>query len=108
MAVQVILLAICIIFFGVPAIQKYQKEEVMVVETIKYTDGIPLPAITIRTVDVKRRSRIREKCFTRNNSVENCIQANTQNLSAILKGVRYGYLDRKTHPLVAIGDTTCF
>ena len=99
MAVQLILLAICIIFFGVPAIQKYQKEEVMVVETIKYTDGIPLPAITIRTVDVQRRSRIREKCFTRNKSVEDCIQANTQNLSAILKGVRYGYLDRKTHLL---------
>ena len=99
LAVQVILLAICITFFGMPAIQKYQKEEVMVVETIKYTDGIPLPAITIRTVDAHQRSHITEGCFTRNTSVEDCIQANTQNLSAILKGVRYGYLDRETHLL---------
>ena len=97
--IQIILFGLFLCMYGFPAFKKMEKESTVVIKTKNHTDGIPLPAITIRTVDVQRRSRIREKCFTRNNSVEDCIQANTQNLSAILKGVRYGYLDRETHPL---------
>ena len=44
---QILLLVTFLAFFGVPAIKKYQRGEVMVVETIKETDGIELPSITI-------------------------------------------------------------
>ena len=44
---QVVLLATFLAFFGVPALRKYQRAEVMVVESVKDTDGIELPSITI-------------------------------------------------------------
>ena len=39
---QILLLATFLHFFGLPAIEKYQKKEVMVVERTKDMDGIPL------------------------------------------------------------------
>ena len=44
---QILLVTTFLNFFGLPAIKKYQRKEVMVVETSKDTDGIPLPAITL-------------------------------------------------------------
>ena len=44
---QIFLLITFLVFFGVPAIKKYQRREVMVVETSKDRDGIQLPSITI-------------------------------------------------------------
>ena len=44
---QLLLLSIFLYFFGLPAIGKYLKQDVMVVEMNIDTGGIPLPAITI-------------------------------------------------------------
>ena len=82
---QIILLAIFLHFFGLPAVEKYLKQDVMIVETRKDTDGIPLPAITISGVVNQE-----VPCFSQNLSI-GCIEANTQNLSEILNGVLLGY-----------------
>ena len=42
MVLQIILLAIFLHFFGQPAVEKFLKKDVMVVETKKDTDGIRL------------------------------------------------------------------
>ena len=88
-----ILLAIFLHFFGVPAIVKYLKHDVMVVETRVDTDGISVPAITISgSVDED------VPCFSQNLSI-GCIEANTYNLSEILKGVMLGAVKKEEIPL---------
>ena len=85
MVLQIILLAIFLHFFGQPAVEKFLKKDVMVVETKKDTDGIPLPAITISGLadpDVP--------CFSQNLSTR-CIETNTLNLSESLEGILLGY-----------------
>ena len=85
LVLQIILLAIFLHFFGLPAVEKYLKRDVMLVETREDTDGISLPAITISGLvdqDVP--------CFSQNLST-GCIEANTRNLSEILKGVLLGF-----------------
>ena len=93
---QLLLLSIFLYFFGLPAIGKYLKQDVMVVEMKIDTGGIPLPAITISG---SAASDI--PCFSRNLTTS-CIEANTYNLSQNLKDIILGYtrkesvsLDRK-------------
>ena len=93
---QLLLLSIFLYFFGLPAIGKYFKQDVMVVEMKIDTGGIPLPAITISG---SAASDI--PCFSRNLTTS-CIEANTYNLSQNLKDIILGYtrkesvsLDRK-------------
>ena len=85
LVLQIILLAIFLHFFGLPAVEKYLKHEVMLVETRKDTDGISLPAITISgLVDLE------VPCFSQNLSI-GCIETNTHNLPEILQGILLGY-----------------
>ena len=82
---QILLLTVFLHFFGLPAVEKYLKQDVMVVETKKDTNKVPLPAITISgLVDPE------VPCFTQNLSTS-CIKANTHNLSANLKGLLLGF-----------------
>ena len=91
---QIVLLVTFLVFFGVPAIKKYQKREVMVVETSKDTDGIQLPSITI--VENKDKDEMQGSCFSPNtSSVEDCMVLKTHNLSHLLKGVVLGYSKRE-------------
>ena len=46
-ALQIFLLAMFLHFFGVPAVKKYFKREVMVVKTTKDTKGLPAPSISV-------------------------------------------------------------
>ena len=93
---QILLLAIFLHFFGLPAVEKYEKGEVMVVETSKHTDGIPLPAITIGVAyEAVFEDRLHNICFPQNKSIANCIQTQTPNVSSILKNVLQGYKKRK-------------
>ena len=91
---QMLLLAIFSYFFGLPAIEKYLRGEVLVVESSKDTGGIPLPAITIVERGVKNHLHI--SCFKQNNSIEDCIESNAYNLSDILEEVVLGFAKRKT------------
>ena len=85
LVLQMILLAIFLHFFGLPAIVKYLKHDVMIVETRVDTDGIFLPAITISGLVDEN-----VPCYSQNLSID-CIEANTYNLSEFLKGVLLGF-----------------
>ena len=84
------LFAIFFNFFGLPAIDKYLEKEVMLVETRKDTDGIPLPAITLSSYVDSNVS-----CFKQNLSTE-CIKENTHNLSESLRGILLGYSKKQS------------
>ena len=48
---QIALLGIFLVFFGFPAIEKYQKKETITVSSEKFTHGIEPPALTILGID---------------------------------------------------------
>ena len=80
--VQVALLAAFLYFFGFPAVARFAKKGVMVVETSKDTNGIPIPAITVSAMGQISG----DTCFHRNASIEDCLEDNTLKKSDILKG----------------------
>ena len=86
LVVQVFLLAAFLHFFGFPAVARFEKKSVMVVETAKDTNGIPFPAITLAAVD----QITEDTCYPKNASIENCIEENTLKWSDIIKS---SYLD---------------
>ena len=47
LSMQLVLLAIFLHYFGLPAVSRYQRREVMVVSSRRDTGGIQAPAITI-------------------------------------------------------------
>ena len=84
---QLILLATFLQFFGFPAIERYSKKEVMVVEQRRDTDGMPFPAITI-TVGTQLEPKL---CYKLDDgSIERCITNKSLNSSDLLKGVLIG------------------
>ena len=80
--VQVFLLTAFLYFFGFPAVARFAKKGVMVVETSKDTSGIPIPAITVSAMGQISG----DTCFHRNASIEDCLEENTLYKSDILKG----------------------
>ena len=90
---QILLLLTFLIFFGVPAVKKYQRGEVMVVESSKETDGIELPSITI--FEHKHKKEQQGFCYSLNESVEDCMMFKTQNLSSLINGVMLGYTKKE-------------
>ena len=85
---QLILFAIFLSFFGLPAIDIYLKKEVLVVEKKAHTDGIPFPAITIVAISQDEL----DICYKLSDgSIETCIENNSLNSSDILKGVMLGF-----------------
>ena len=69
-----------------PAIEKYRRGDIMVVEQTKFTDGIPVPAITVAIAD--QLGIVYKSCTDLNVSLmDNCIDANSKNWSQVLKGV---------------------
>ena len=93
---QILLLAIFLHFFGLPAIQKYQRKEVMVVETTKTTNGIPLPAITLMFGNNAPENQEYRSCYHLNVSVEDCLEKNTPNVSKILHKILLGFEKKET------------
>ena len=89
--VQVALLAVFLHFFGLPAIARFAKMDIMVVETTKQTNGIPVPAITITAPSqIKGHS-----CFGGNSSIDVCLERITHKQSNLLKSVVLGFRDKK-------------
>ena len=78
-------------FFGFPAVARFAKKEVMVVETSKDTRGIPSPAITIALVNQIKN----DSCFEKDASIEHCLERDTLNRSEILRRVIIGWKRQK-------------
>ena len=94
---QILLLATFLHFFGMPAIHKYNKKEVMVLETIKDTDGIPLPALSLMFSKEATETHQFKSCYDGLNvSIVDCLKTSTSNVSAILKKALFGYENRRT------------
>ena len=70
---------------------KISKMDVMVVETMKQTTDIPVPAITISVLNQING----HSCFDRNSSIESCLERVAPNQSYILKSVVLGNRDKK-------------
>ena len=83
---QIVLLVIFLIFFGMPAIERFLKKEVLIVETLKHTDGVPSPAITF-SVPGQVTSH---SCFDKNLSAEDCLEKTFLKQPDIIKSVIVG------------------
>ena len=83
---QIILLVVFVAFFGLPAIKKYLKKEVFIVETLKQTDKIPSPAITISVPG----QFVNHSCYDRNVSTEDCLEQTFLKRSEIINRVIMG------------------
>ena len=92
LALQTLLLAIFLHFFGIPAVRKFKRNEVMVVKGSKLTNGIPAPAISVSLPSSGKQLQ----CFDFEESVEECIKANTYNQSQTLSDVIMGFTRRKS------------
>ena len=92
---QVLLLTIFLCFFGLPAIEKYEKKEVMMVDTSRETHRIPSPAITISA-----RSQKQQDCLAPDSSFEKYIDSKTYNSSDLLDSVVLGFTRREILNLV--------
>ena len=91
LVVQIVLLIVFLYFFGQPAITRFLKKEVVVVETLKQTDGIPSPAITISVpAQAKHHS-----CFDKNVLAEDCLENAYLKQSEIIKSVIVGVSPQK-------------
>ena len=83
---QIILLVVFMAFFGHPAIERYLKKEVIIVETLKQTDKIPSPAITISVPG----QIVNNSCYDRNVSTEDCLEQTFLKRSKIINSVIIG------------------
>ena len=78
-----------------PAIEKFRRKDIMVVEQMKFTNGIPAPAITITVAEQLLFDF--KSCTNLNASfIDNCINANSKNWSQVLKGITLGYGRKKS------------
>ena len=89
--VQVLLLATYFYLFGLPALERFEAKEVMIVKTTKDTKGIPFPALTLAV----RNQFDKDTCYDKEAAIEDCIKENTRNGSEILKRVIIGYILNK-------------
>ena len=90
---QIVLFLIFIFYFGLPSVQKYQKKNVMMVNNVINTNGIPIPAISIVVLDNATRY---ESCLFKNTSlVERCIDESAKNWTQIISSVVLGLTRKK-------------
>ena len=96
---QVFLLFLFLFYFGIPAVERYQENETMVVTSAEPTDGIEAPAITIQAMwkDYKppKTNIIADKCGQAENITE-CIINSTYSLKEIVLHAGLGYKVNKT------------
>ena len=90
---QLSLFFIFLYFFGLPAVDMYEKRDIMLVENTKFTRGIPVPAVTI--VVFEQAHFDFGSCYDLKTEDGNeCINANSRNWSQILKGVVVGFEEK--------------
>ena len=83
---QIVLLVAFLNFFGLPAIKRFLKNEVVIVESMKQTDGIPSPAITFSVP----KQIMEHACFDRNESTEECLENACLKQTDVIKSVSIG------------------
>ena len=93
-ALQICLLAIFLHFFGLPAVRKFFKREVMVVKTTKDTQGLPAPSISVCLPSFGHP--LPDKCFDSIDSIEECVRENTYNRSQTVSDILLGFTKRKS------------
>ena len=99
---QVLLLALFLHIFGLPAVERYLEKKVIVVTSMTKTEGIPIPAITIAINGVangngwKKRGAFRYfvtkhcKHAKTTEALVGCIERETYNFSEISSGMKLG------------------
>ena len=92
---QILSLAMFLKFFGLPAIHKYHKKDVMIVKTDKDTNGIPLPAISLAFTNDAPEIQKYRSCYSLNVSIEECLQTNAPDVSMLLKKTMIGHTKKK-------------
>ena len=105
---QFVIFSIFLIYFGLPAIQKFEKKEVMVVKRKVNSNGIELPAITIGGMNPETSDGWKDNINTGNwggllethcsteETAEECIENKTYNITESIKDVLLGYTTKKS------------
>ena len=92
MLVQFTLFVTFFFLFGLPAIQRYMKKDVRIVETMKETKKIPAPAITFAS----SHQITQDICFQGNVSFEECIGEEILERKHILKSTAHlGFVNQR-------------
>ena len=109
---QLLLLGLFLHIFGLPAMQRYQAKEVLLVTSLRDTDGLEAPAVTIvvsrnetltgwkSNNGFKYYNWVEHLCknyLSENQSIVACIEEKTFNLSEISKKVTLG-IGRRSRP----------
>ena len=107
-ALQVILLIIFMWYFGFPALERYNENEVIVVTTRKATDGIASPTLTLLVQNPIHKTGWKKKGSNETNVIEsycqgledekivNCIKNKTYKVTDGVKDVLLGYTARES------------
>jgi hypothetical protein len=111
-SIQLVLLMIFFLYFGLPSVQRFQAREVMVVTSKRATGGIPAPAITVmpRNPQTNLGWKSSSLNFTYpnllqafcgdttswNTGIDDCIKENTYNRTDAFKDVLLGLATRKS------------
>ena len=67
----------------------------MIVKTVKDTEGIPLPAISLMFTNDAPEIQKYKSCYQTNDSVVDCLQTNAPDVSMLLKKTMLGYTKKK-------------
>ena len=119
-SLHVALFVVFLIFFGFPAIEKYQKKETVVVSSEELTNGIEAPSLTIMGLnsikgigwktpqyglDSWNSFRIDEHCAKLDKTnFEECFERDSYHLTDVVKSAQSGYSSKNewhTSPLNA-------
>ena len=105
LGLQILLLVIFFHFFGLPAVERFQQKEIIMVDSEKDNGGIYLPAITIaaRNPQTQRGWRgpeivntIEDVCGDFDGPIDKCIDEKTYNQSETVHDVLVGERKRKS------------
>ena len=110
---QLVLMIVFLWYFGLPALQKYQEKNVMVVKTQKSLGGIPAPKVTVcrRMSELKKSwgngTAVGNYCKDKKDIVK-CIEAGTFNQTETVSRAEMGYDTKKplTDPDIWTEDIT--
>ena len=97
---QLTLITIFLVYFGLPAMGKFMERKVMVVESKREVEGIPAPTITVnaRNLTTRRGWKGKKNCFNLpiEESLESCIKEETFGFTDVVEDVILGYTAKRS------------
>ena len=100
---QLLLFITFLLFFGLPAVEKFRERKVVVVESRRAGKGIPAPSITITLKEGWKDfhegvdgSQVEASCRDPKERVESCIARNTYSKTQVLRDVLLGFDSRQS------------